>query len=158
MKSLLLSLAVLFVVPFSLSADDDWFDMQNCEICKCMSGHMDMMMEVKWGVHKTENGMMMISVVPEKHQKTMKAAHDEMMQVVARLEKGEKMHCCGFCTSYGKLKQGGAKIEEIETVGGKVTLVTSDNSEMIKMIHEHATKTMAAHEKMMKEMSGKKSE
>ena len=158
MKKLLLSVALMMVVPAVVSADDDWFDMQNCDICKCMAKNMDVMMEMKWETHKIADGMMMIAVIPEKHKKTMEKAHEEMMHVIAKMEKGAKTHMCGFCTSYGGLKQAGAKFEELETVGGKVTLVTSNEPELVEKIHTHADKTIAAHKKMMKEMAAQKSE
>jgi hypothetical protein len=155
MKTLVCSIvAALFVVAGSLIADDKWFDMEKCAICKCLAKHQELMTDVKWEVHPITDGMIMVAVVPEELKDTMKAAHEEMEAAVKRLEKGETMELCGFCKSFGALKKAGAKEQKIEIAAGSITLVTSDDPAVVKLIHEHAKKTQEAHKKMTSESSG----
>lgn len=129
-------------------ADKPWLDLENCSMCKSMGEHMDMMAECTWENHKIENGCMSASVVPEKHQAKMAEVHEKMMAVGKRLEQGEKMPLCGYCVGYGELKMAGARIEEVKTDFGMVALVTSDDPELVKKIHAHTDKTIAAYKAM----------
>ena len=52
------------------------------------------------------------------------------------------MELCGFCDSYGALKQAGAKEQEITTDFGMITMLTSDDSDLVKKIHDHADRTI----------------
>ena len=155
-----LTVCTVFVVGFvvcTATAEDDWFDMENCAICKHMAEHAHIMPDIKWEMTATEKGMITVAVIPEKHQAIMKDAHKKMKKTIAKLEAGEKMDLCGFCTSYGSLKEAGANIEEFETDGGiMITLVTAERPELIEKIHQHAKKSMEEHKKMMHGQSGDK--
>jgi hypothetical protein len=150
MKKALLSIGIaLGMATVSIAQDATWFDLANCEVCKNMSGHEEIMQEVKWEAHPIANGMMSITVVPAKHKELMAKAKKGMDATIKKLEAGEKMNLCGFCQSFGKLKQAGAKFEEINTAGGMVTLITSNDDKVVKMIHEHVKRTNAETKKMM---------
>jgi len=59
-----------------------------------------------------------------------------------------------MCENYGKLSGLGAKVEVINAKEGDVVLMTSDNPEVVKLIHEHGQRTreeMAKMESMEKE-------
>ena len=89
-----LTVCTVFVVGLMVctaTAEDDWFDMENCAICKHMAEHQHMMMDIKWEAKPITKGMLMVAVVPEKHQATMKEAHKNMMKTIARLKQGEEM-------------------------------------------------------------------
>lgn len=129
-----------------------WFDMENCEICKPMAKHMDLMQNMKWETHLIDNGFVSIAVIPEKAKATMADAKKDMKKQIARAEAGEDIQCCGYCTGLGELLAAGAKKQELETVGGDLFILTSADPEVVAKIHAHAKKTMAEHAKMMKEM------
>ncbi len=158
MKTAIACLVLLIVglANTRTQAQDKWFDMENCDICKCMAEHQEVMKEMKWDVYPIANGMVMVSVIPEQHRAVMKQAHEQMMKAVARLEKGEPMELCGFCKSYGALMEAGVTIEELDTVGGQITVVTTDDPDLVAKIHAHAKRSRAEHEKMNKEMAGHK--
>ena len=107
-------------------------------------------------LHIIHNGMVMVMVIPEKHKAVMEQAHEHMKEAAAQMEKGKKMELCGFCKSYGKLMESGAAIEELETVGGNLTIVTSPDEDVVARIHEHAKRSHVEHEKMAKAMTGEK--
>lgn len=148
MKNLLV---ILCLVPMSctMATADDWFDMQNCGICKCMGDNMEIMQDITWETHMLPNGIMTISVIPEEHKKTMTKLHDEMMASVKRLEEGEAMELCGHCMSYGELLSMGVNKQEIESEAGMITLMTSEDPEVVKKIHAHAQKSLDEYKKMM---------
>ena len=130
----------------------DWFDMQNCGICKCMGDHMDIMGDITWETHKLPNGVMSVSVIPDEHKATMKEAHDKMMGAVKRFEEGESMDLCGHCESYGELLGMGAQKHEIESSIGTITIMTSDDPEVVKKIHAHTDRSNEEYKKMMTQM------
>jgi hypothetical protein len=129
-----------------------WFDMQNCEICKPMGEHMDVMKHVTWEAHKIDNGMLSASVVPDEDRAMVDAIHKKMHAVGELLATGKEMDLCGFCTSYAALKRAGAKEQEIKTDFGMISMLTSDDPEVVTKIHAHAHRTVkefAAMKEMM---------
>ena len=146
MKRLILLFVALVLLPLQPSTADGekkpWLDLQNCSICKHMGDHMDMMEHTTWETHKIANGMLSASVIPKKYRARMDEVHKKMMTVVAQLEDGKEMPLCGFCTSYGELRSEGAKSEEIETDFGMISMLTSDNPEVVTKIHVHADRTV----------------
>lgn len=148
MRKLLMMLGIL-VAGSSLTMAGDWFDMENCGICKCMADKQELMQHVKWATYELPNGMMSVAVIPGEHKETMMKAHDEMMAAVKRLESGEAMELCGYCESYGELMGMGAEKHELDTIGGMITMITSDDEEVVKKIHEHARKSTAEYKKML---------
>jgi hypothetical protein len=148
MKKILL-VCLVSVGLNSLATAGDWFDMEKCEICKPMAEHMHMMGDVKWETHMLPNGFLSISVIPPEHKEMMDKAHDEMEAQIKRAMNGEEMELCGHCQSWGKLMDAGAHREELDTVGGMITIVTADDAEAVKKIQAHAQKSMDEFKKMM---------
>lgn len=127
-----------------------WLDLENCVICQPMGQRMDMMAEVTWENHKIANGSLSASVVPAKYKGVMDKLHDQMKMTAEKVMKsGDLSKCCGFCTSYGELQAAGAKSEEIKTEFGVISLLTSDDPELVKKIHAHTDKTNAEFAKMV---------
>ena len=60
-----------------------------------------------------------------------------MMKAVARLQAGEQMELCGFCTRMGQLAMAGATIENFDASGAHVMAITSEDPEVIGKIHAH---------------------
>ena len=156
MKKMIGLVSVLFVLTAMSTTQltaDEWFNMKDCGICKSMGDHMDMMKHVEWETHLINTGMMSVCVVPSEYQATMKEAHKNMEAAIDRLKGGQQMKLCGFCQSMGKLIEQGAKSEDIETPDGSIHLVTSTDASVVAQIHEHATKSIEEHKKMMEHMS-----
>ena len=131
-----------------------WLDLQNCEICQCMGEHMHVMQEVSWETHKINHGMLSASVIPDKHRKLMDDLHTKMEAKGKELEAGKEMKLCGYCSSYGKLKQAGATEQQIKTDFGMIGMLTSNDPEVVAKIHAHADRTIKEFA-IMKEMMAK---
>lgn len=127
-----------------------WFDMEHCEICKNMASMKDQMHKIKWEIHMLENGMVSIAIVPEDMKEEMAKAEQGVMQTVSKLEQGEQLHMCGYCNSYGKLMSMGAKFQKIKSLGVDLSIVTSDDAEVVKEIQAMGKKAKVEHEKMLK--------
>lgn len=130
-----------------------WFDLENCAMCKHMASHADMMAEMKWETHVIDNGMLSVAMIPEKHQATMKEVNAKMKAVGDELQAGKELHLCGFCNSYGGLMESGAKEQQVETSFGMIAMLTSDDPEVVKKIHGHAKRTIAEYDAMLKAQS-----
>jgi hypothetical protein len=80
------------------------------------------------------------------------AGHQDlkMKDTGEQLKSGKKMELCGFCNSYGKLMDAGAKEQEIETAFGMINLLTSDNPEVAEEIKKHAKCTKREYKAMLK--------
>lgn len=151
MKSLLsivflLSASVLFAQD--KSDEVAWFDMHQCDICKGMADVEGMMQHIKWEIHKIDNGFLAVTVVPDNMKEKWAEVYQEVKATIAKVESGAEADLCGFCDSFGALVQAGAKNTEIETAGGHVQLMTSNDPKVIKRIHAHADRTIAETKKM----------
>ncbi len=148
------SLALVLAFAATSFAQDDkekpYFDMENCTICKCMKS-MDMN-RIKWETHKIDNGMLMVMVVPEDMKAMWGTCKKNMDATFTKMESGTKMEICQFCTSFGQLMESGAKTKELDTAGGSITLVTSDDPAVVQKIHTMAMKVQDEHKKMMEMM------
>lgn len=132
-----------------------FFDMEKCTICKCMGEHKDLMMQVKWETHLIDNGILMMSVVPEDLQEKMGECCDEMKATAEKLMTGQiKGEMCGFCQAYGGLVGAGANVEEVKTAVGQISLLTSDDATTVKKIHEFGKVTQEETKKMEEMMEG----
>ena len=128
-----------------------WLDLKNCAICQHMGEHEELMKSMKWETHLIKNGMMSVAIIPDAHKKTMQAAHKAMEKTIERLESGEPMELCGFCSSYGQLMKSGATTEDIDTTMGKISLLTSTDQRVVKAIHKHAEKTIKEYKKILQQ-------
>ena len=148
MKKMLLALSLVACVVVNVQAEE-WFGMETCEICKPMADHMHLMDAIKWETHMIPSGFLSISVIPTEHKQEMDGVHGEMKKAIARAEKGEEMELCGHCQSWGHLLEAGAEKTELETVGGSITMLTSDDEEVVKKIQAHAQRSLDEFKKMM---------
>ena len=152
MKRICLALVALTCLSCSLvnaQESTGWFDLDNCAICKNMSDVEDLLPNIEWENHKIPNGMLSISVVPEEYKEKMDKAHEGMEATIERLKSGEAMELCGFCTSYGALMEAGAESTELKTVGGDISMITSNDPTVVEKIHAHAEKTIEEFKEMM---------
>lgn len=130
-------------------ASDKWFDMEHCAWCQPMAADMGMLMDIQWECHLIDQGAMLTTVVPEEHQEQWQQVCEQMKAMEEKLTAGEEMPLCNCCKSHLKLLQAGAKIQEVKTGFGSVTLITSDDAEVVSKIHKHIKRTQREHEKMM---------
>ena len=131
-----------------------WFDSEVCEICKPMSVHTELMTSMKWETHTIKDGMLMVAMIPEKHrtkfERLCAKMHKKGEQIAAS---GKSVDLCGFCDSFGKLKQAGAKEEMVKTAFGRITLITAQDAATVKKIHKHAKRTQDEAKKMAAAMN-----
>ena len=142
---ILIALSVLVLASgVSIAGDSEgWFDMVNCAMCKNLTTHEGMLDNLDWEHHLTANGMMTITVVPEAQAAAWNETRAAMAATGEKLMTGEQMHLCNFCQSFGGLVMSGkASMEEFATIGGDVTLMSSDDPATIEAIHAHAKRTM----------------
>jgi len=154
--SIAASVALLFAVGAMAIADHHeegdhkhqdgkaWFDAEHCTICQPMAKNPELMMSMQWETHKIENGMLMMSTVPEGKQKKFEKVCTQMKEVAEKVAKGEKPDavCCGFCTAFGKAMQAGANEQRIKTKSGAITLLTAQSPETVDMLHKMADRTI----------------
>lgn len=124
------------------SSEMPWFDMKNCAFCKNMAAMEDHMAEMACDTHKIENGMMMVSFVPENLRDEMRKADQAMVETAKRMEAGERLAMCGFCQQIGMLMSKGAKMQKFVGEHGQVTLFTSGDPEVVKTIHSFADRVI----------------
>ncbi|MGI9457871.1 MAG: hypothetical protein ACR2NU_15000 [Aeoliella sp.] len=156
-KVAFLALLAMGGIACSLAWADDrekthehgWFDAAHCTLCKPMSEHKELMMEMKWETHKIDNGLLMVASVPEEHMEVYRECCSQMDENIEVMKEGKAPeHLCGFCQSMGGLMQGGAKMEKVKTGFGTITLVTAGNEDAVGMIHKHAKRTQEEAKKM----------
>jgi hypothetical protein len=151
--TIMFGLALAISLSAALAGDDvAWMDMENCAMCKNMSAEEGLMENMSFEHHLTAMGMMSMCVVkPGFEEKYAKAAAG-MMETQKMMMAGEKVDLCGLCISMGSLMQSGAKVEQIETKGGHVMLMSSSDEAMIAKIHAHGQKTIDYMAKMAEKM------
>jgi len=126
-----------FVLIMALSAateEPPWFDMVNCEFCKHLTDDPELLNHTTWEHHNIANGVINVTTVAPEYMESYHKAGQAMEEVGARMMKGENVTMCGMCNAMGMLLQKGVKMEHIETKHGHVTLLTSDNPEMVAKI------------------------
>ena len=167
-----ISLAVVFglLVATSLSAvaivqekdkqesEAAWFDMDNCAICKNMASMKKDMHKIKWESHMLDNGMISVAKVPDDMKDAMEEAKAGVEKTVAKLAQGEQLEMCGYCQNYGKLMEMGANFKEIESMGVKISIVTSNDSEVVKAIQEMGKRAKVEHDKMIAKLKSAKTQ
>ena len=139
MKTLPRLLVIFSVLALGLSVPDAGDDAYaNCGICKPMMAEKGLMDHLQWETHGIATGMLSVTTVDPKFAKAYEQAHEKMMANVERMEQGEKMELCPFCTRMTALAQAGAKFENLSTKGGAhILAVTSEDDAVVSKIHEH---------------------
>jgi hypothetical protein len=155
-KSSLCLVVLLVFAGGSVQAQESakWFDLENCEMCKCLGEHKELMSVMKMDIKTFSNGMLMIVTVPEEQKELLAQCREEMKKKSQSITADTKM--CGFCHSFGELMMAGAKVEELDTVAGPITIITSDDPELVQKIHQHAKRSIEEHEKMEKASAGER--
>jgi hypothetical protein len=147
-----LSLVVFGVVILNAGEGEDpttaavsqtpWFDLENCGMCKHLTSVEGLMDHLTWENHNIPTGMMAVTVVDEGWEDKYESVAKKMEQTGAELMQGKQIPMCGMCRSMGKIfMTGKAQYEEVKTVAGYVAVLTSTDSEVINMIHDHTNRT-----------------
>jgi hypothetical protein len=136
-------LGIMLIAGSALAEEEKpWFDLENCAFCKNLSAEEGLLDNFpKWEHYNIHNGMLTLSVVEKEYIPAFKNAIANMNKVVKQLEAGENVHLCGMCESFGSLMMAGVKIEEIESENIFVSMMTSDNPEVVEQIHQHTDRT-----------------
>ncbi len=142
--------AFSFLFSYAPAADDgSWFDMEKCAMCKNLMDDPDLMHNMSWNHYEISNGLVSITKVDPAYLNSYKKARVQMNEIGERMAKGEKFDYCNMCNSLGGLFQDGAKWESVESDNVFVSIVTSDNPQVVEQIHkwgERTTKEMLAME------------
>jgi hypothetical protein len=148
--SSVLAVVAIAVVPLAHAEEsDNWFDLENCAMCKNLTAEKGLMDNMKWENHVISNGALSITTVAPGYEKALARAMANMEKASKQLQAGETMHLCNFCQSYGALLMAGAKFESVETGVGTIDLMTSSDPAVVGMIQTHAKRTIDEYNKMV---------
>ena len=154
-RSLCLSLLVLCQfagMSMAQEKDEKWMDLENCDFCKQFAAQKELMQHMQWETHIIENGFLSIYVIPDEYKPAMKEMEEGMDKTVMKIQQGEQVTMCPHCQAYGEFMMSGCKMEELDTVGGQISMVTSSDPDMIAKLHAHARKTQEANKAIQKAM------
>jgi hypothetical protein len=164
-KQTILTLAFLLATSISAYAQVEksktskpWFDMEQCAMCKHMSMQPGLMEAMKWEVHKIDNGMLMVAYVPDNMKAAFKKAMIGMEETGKQLADGKQLPMCGFCEEFGKAKMKGAREQNLESKISEITLITSDDSQVVNQLHQIADRTIKEMKLMEQQQASKSSE
>lgn len=150
-KIVLLSAAIALISSIAFAADVAWLDMKNCSMCKGLMEKPGLMESMSGEQVNIPDGIVSLTTVAGGHLKDYRAAHAQMMDVAARLQKGEALPLCGSCTALGMILMKGVKQNYAETEQGDVWILTSDKPELVaelqgwsKHNHDEMAKMKAA--------------
>jgi len=139
---------VLLAATGLIAQEAKWFDMQNCEFCKLMTAKPALTQSTKWETVKLSNGIATVETVPPQSMADYHVVCDSALALGKKLEKGEKLQLCGFCSTLGDLMKRGIHHEFVYTSTGGITFLTSDKPELQKEILAYNDKA----QEMMKQI------
>jgi hypothetical protein len=141
------------------AVETPWFDMENCAFCKHLLKDPKLLENMTWEYHDVSNGLLSITTVNPECQKSYQEAMGAMMDLGAKLDKGEvdikDLKMCGSCQHWGMLEEMGAKFEHVQGKGADIMLMTSDKPEVVKKIQEYGQRNR---EELAKMEEAKKAE
>jgi len=143
-----LGLAGLWTVEAPDAEEKPWLDWRNCDACAPFAAETGLMDHTRMEFFPIATGLLEVAEVPAEYQAAYARASEKCNAVMGRWQKGEKVNLCGYCTSFGALSKAGARIEDIETDGGRVLVATSTDPALIGRLHTHVEKTNAEMRKM----------
>jgi hypothetical protein len=145
--------ALVLISGILSAGEKPWFDMENCVFCKNLAAEPGLLDNMKWEHYDIEHGALAMTVVAPKYEEAFTKAQKEMQDVAMKMAKGETegVVTCGHCDTYAMLMMSGAKFENVKTSAGYITLITSDDEEMIKKIHAFAQRNRDEMAKMAAE-------
>lgn len=137
--SLLMILALPLLAGEHTSASG-WFDMENCAFCKSLTEDPELLAHVTWENHKIQNGSMTITTVDPAYAAAYAKASKAMEDLGTKMTSGEvnpmEVKMCGHCQAFGQLMMAGVRMEKVVGEAAEVMLLTSDDPNIVAMIHE----------------------
>jgi hypothetical protein len=142
MKVLVL-FGVLMVCVFTiaLAGDEPWFDMVNCEMCKPLGDNPELLEHMSWEIFELSNGILLLSTVDKAYEEPYKKIGVAMQKVVDRIMAGEEVQLCNSCQAMNMIYSKQPKVENFVTQHGDVTVMTSDDLEVVAEMHAWAKRT-----------------
>jgi hypothetical protein len=162
-KNLLVVLIGLVVCVFAVAqaGDEPWFDMVNCEMCKPLGNNPELLMNMSWEIFELSNGMLLLSTVDKAFEEPYKEVGVAMQKVIDRIMAGEEVQLCNSCKAMNMIYMKQPKVETFLTEHGDVTVMTSDDPELVAEMHAWAKRTneeLAKYEAMEMEEEKESSE
>lgn len=131
-KSILLVFGIIFLASFmAIAQDAGWFDMENCDMCRPLTEDPELLDNLTWEIYEISNGIVMLTTVNEGFEKSYEKVNTEMNKVVDRIMKGEKVQLCNSCQFMNQIYMRAPKVETIKTQNGDISIMTSDNPELV---------------------------
>ena len=138
-----LKATVLFLALAATAfAGDAWLDLENCDMCKNMMTDAELFEAMTWETHVLKNGLLEVTTYPAAMEDRFDQLMEKMEKSGARVMAGEKLEMCGMCRSYGAMMMKGVDMDQVETEGGMVTVISSRDPVVVSMIQKHAQTTI----------------
>ncbi len=121
------AIAIAMVSSLVMAGDVAWFNPSKCAMCMSYAKVPGLMEATNCEELNISNGIVCVTNVDAAHLKAYRDAHSQMMDAVARVEKGEPVDMCGSCTALSEIMKKGVKQDYAQTKQGDVWIVTSDS-------------------------------
>lgn len=153
MAGVIVLLACLVV---SAAEDKPWFDLEKCAFCKNITVHEGLMDHMDYEYHMIDNGALGVGTVDPDYKEVYHEAQMAMQKTAEQMQQtGQIPYMCEHCATYGALMMAGASVELKTGRLADITLMTSDDPEMVKKIQAFASRT---NEEMKKWRAGEDTE
>lgn len=146
MKRSVVLLAGVLVILAGLAAtaadDKPWFDMEKCAFCKNVTAHEGLMEHMDYEYHMIDNGALGVGTVDPEYKEAYHEVQMAMQKTAEQMqETGRIPYMCDHCSTYGALMMSGARMELKHGRLADITLMTSEDPEMVKKIQAFAKRT-----------------
>jgi hypothetical protein len=147
----IMTVAVLALFSAAISEDKPWFDMENCSFCKTLTEDPHLMDNITWENYDISNGLLTVTIVKPESKDSYLNAQKGMEKMAMEMAGGKTdVNMCGHCETYGSLMMAGAKFEHIESGAGYISLMTTDNPELLAKIQKFGQRNRDEFAKMEK--------
>ncbi|MDO9693743.1 MAG: hypothetical protein Q7W56_03375 [Candidatus Latescibacteria bacterium] len=150
MKKIVTMLVLAFALlgaGAALAGEKAWLDLENCGMCKNLLTDKDLFEHMTWDTYLLSNGSMEVTTYPASYDERFKKLMATFEACGAKMMSGEQIPMCGMCNSYGQLMMAGAKMDQVQTKAGWVTVMTSQDPKVVAMIRTHAERTIEEYAK-----------
>lgn len=152
--SLVILIISLVVYTIAVAGDMAWLDYNNCAFCKNLAAEEGLLDNiVKWEHRNIENGSVALCQVDKEYLPAFKKAMAGIDKTAKRMQVGEQLSLCGWCSTFVGLMAQGVKTEDLEFDDTFVSLIYSDNPELVDQIHAMTDRT---NDEIMKAVEAKK--
>ena len=135
-------LASVALAGHPMKSESGWFDFDNCAFCKNLIEDPELLTHATWETHAIKNGMMNIITVDPAYAESMATAEKKMSDLGMKIQSGEVnpmgLEMCGSCQATGMLMMSGVDMERVQGDAATVTLMTSDDAEIVAKLQDVA--------------------